>query len=174
MAKDPAFKKQDENRGTEIADYWPLFSLILVSLLAGVAIAVSTRGDMIAGMHYAMGFFLCVFALLKLFHPTAFADGFEMYDLLAKRSRLYGYLYPVIELILGLGFLSMLFPQVVYAATILILGFGAIGVISALRRGLDINCPCMGSILDVPLSTVTLTEDLGMVVMAIIMWSMRL
>jgi hypothetical protein len=49
---------------------------------------------------------------------------------------------------------------------------GTIGVLSALQRGLDINCPCMGSVLDVPLSTVTLTEDIGMGLMAVGMLSM--
>ena len=32
-------------------------------------------------------------------------------------------------------------------------------MILALRKGLDIACPCMGNVLVVPLSTVTLTED---------------
>ena len=63
-------------------------------------------------------------------------------------------------------------PPFVYGATIVVMGFGALGVIAALRQGLDINCPCMGSVLDVPLSTVTLTEDIGMVVMAAAMWAM--
>ena len=35
------------------------------------------------------------------------------------------------------------------------------------RKGLDIACPCMGNVLAVPLSTVTLTEDGVMVVMAL-------
>jgi hypothetical protein len=43
-------------------------------------------------------------------------------------------------------------------------------VIRALRRKLDIECACMGTILNVPLSTVALTEDLAMAVMAVAMW----
>ena len=49
----------------------------------------------------------------------------------------------------------------------IVLGIGAVGVIRALRRGLDVRCACMGTVLDVPLSTVTLTEDLVMVAMAL-------
>ncbi|MEM1232764.1 MAG: hypothetical protein AAGH70_01430 [Pseudomonadota bacterium] len=49
-------------------------------------------------------------------------------------------------------------------ATVIV--FGTFGVLSAPRRGLDIDCPCLGSILSVPLSTVTLTEDLSMIAMA--------
>ena len=69
-------------------------------------------------------------ALLKLFHPSAFAHGFEMYELLARRWRLYGYLCPLIELTFGLG---------------------------------------NGSVPDVPLSTGTLTKDVGMVALAAVM-----
>lgn len=146
--------------------YWPLFSLILVALLAACALSVPNGFNMMRWMHYFMGFFLCQFALLKLFHPLDFAEGFQMYDLLAMRSKAYAIAYPVIELALGLGYLSFILPKVIYVLTILILGFGAVGVIRALSKGLDVRCACMGTVLDVPLSTVTLTEDLGMVAMA--------
>jgi hypothetical protein len=55
---------------------------------------------------------------------------------------------------------------VVYAATIIVMLFGSLGVLNALRRGLDVNCACMGNVLKVPLSTVALIEDLGMAAMA--------
>ena len=38
-----------------------------------------------------------------------------------------------------------------------------------MRKGEDLNCACMGNFLDVPLSGVTLTEDLGMAAMALAM-----
>ncbi|MEZ6185542.1 MAG: hypothetical protein R3F62_11100 [Planctomycetota bacterium] len=161
-------KVREAGRGSHLRDYWPLACLVLVCGLA--ALAISTGFATLAMrpfMHAYMGVFLSVFALLKLFDPSGFADGFQMYDLLAKRGRVYAYVYPVLELGLGLGYLSFLWPTAIYAATIAVFTFGALGVISALRRGLDIECPCMGSILSVPLSTVTLTEDGFMVGMAI-------
>ena len=120
-------------------------------------------------MPYFMGFFLCQFALLKLFNPVKFADGFQMYDLIAQKSRAYAFVYPVIELVLGLCFLAFYQLIAVCIATILIFGVGAVGVIGALMKGLNVRCACMGTILDVPLSTVTLTEDFGMIVMAILL-----
>ena len=169
MAGKPAFKKREENRGGHIKDYWPLAALILITAVSAGAITFSVAGGFMAWMHYFMGLFLMVFAMLKIFTPSAFADGFQMYDLLAKRSRPYAYIYPYIELALALGYLSFAFPTVVSTATIIVMMFGAVGVIKALRKGLDINCPCMGSVLSVPLSTVTLTEDFGMAGMALIM-----
>jgi hypothetical protein len=92
-----------------------------------------------------------------------------MYDLVAKRIRVYAYLYPFIELGLGLAYLSFFIPILTYLVTIVVMLVGAIGVIKSLKTGLKINCACMGTVLDVPLSTVTLTEDIGMGVMSLIM-----
>lgn len=146
--------------------YWPLVCLILVALAAAIALTLSSgRG----WMTYFMGFFLTQFALLKLFNPIQFANGFQMYDLIAQKSRGYALAYPVIELLLGLSYLAFFLPAVTCILTIVILGIGAVGVILALKKGLDVRCACMGTILNVPLSTVTLTEDLGMVLMAILL-----
>jgi Methylamine utilisation protein MauE len=153
-------------------DYLPLIALVLVSLLVATALWRSYGPDANPAhwMHDFMGFFLVVFALLKLFDLRAFADGFQKYDLLAKHFRPYALAYPFIELALGLAYFSFWRPTTVYLATILVLGFGALGVINALRKGLDINCACMGNTLKVPLSTVALVEDLGMAAMALLMF----
>jgi hypothetical protein len=82
--------------------------------------------------------------------------------------------YPSLELALGLAYPSFFVPTATDLATIALVLFGAAGVIMALREGLDIDCPCMGSVLSVPLSTVTLTEDFGMAVMAAILLAMAM
>jgi hypothetical protein len=153
-------------------DYVPLIVLLLVSALVATALGRSYGPDANPAhwMHDFMGFFLVVFALLKLFDLSGFADGFQMYDLLARRVRAYAYLYPFLELALGLAYFSFWRPTTVYLATLILLGFGALGVVSALRRGLDVNCACMGNTLKVPLSTVALVENLGMVAMALVMF----
>ncbi|GGI93181.1 GNAT family N-acetyltransferase [Legionella impletisoli] len=165
---------EKEKNNTSLTQYWPLISLILVSMLAAFAINWGGDGEMRAWMHYFMGVFLVIFSTLKIFHPFDFADGFEMYDIIAKRSRVYAYCYPLIELGLGLAFLSFFLPILTYLVTIVLLTIGSIGVIQALQKGLDINCPCMGTVLDVPLSTVTLTEDIGMAFMALVLLIMSI
>jgi hypothetical protein len=143
--------------------------------VSGLAASAIFHGRMIPPtpmlwMHNFMGIFLLIFALLKLFDLSGFADGFQMYDLLAHPFRPYAFVYPFIELSLGLAYLASWRPTTIYAVTIVIMAFGALGVSNALRKGLDLECACMGTILKVPLSTVALTEDLGMVVMAAAMW----
>jgi len=163
-------KIRDESRGESIADYWPLFVLVCGAGLAAWSITTGYGSvDMRAIMHAYMGVFLLIFSLLKIFDLSGFEDGFAMYDLLAKRVNAYGYVYPFLELGLSLMYLSFLAPEIAYWLTVLLFGFGAAGVLTAVRSGLDINCPCMGNILKVPLSTVTLTEDLGMAGMALVL-----
>ena len=157
-----------EGRGRNPRDYLPLVTLVVLTTLAAGAKQVHYAGtwEWPAWMHDFMGFFLVVFAMLKLFDLRGFADGFQMYDLLGRRFRAYALMYPLIELSLGLGYLSHLLPVGVYVTTVVVMLFGAIGVLRALSRGLDVECACMGSVLSVPLSTVALVENIGMAVMA--------
>jgi hypothetical protein len=159
--------QRERGRGSRWQDYIPLIVIVALTLLSASAKEFASDGwDWMNWMHDFMGFFLVVFSMFKFFDMEGFADGFQMYDLLAKRFRLYAYVYPFIELCLGLGYLSHWRPLVVYLATIMVLTFGSIGVLRALFKGLDIECACMGTVLHVPLSTVALIEDLGMAAMA--------
>lgn len=159
--------------GTHWTVYLPLIVILTLTVLAASAqqVADAPAWDGRRWMHDFMGLFLVVFSMFKFFNLPGFADGFQMYDLLAKPFRPYAYLYPFIELALGLGYLAQRNLPVVYGATIVVMLFGALGVIRALRQGLDLECACMGTVLKVPLSTVALTEDLGMAAMAATMWA---
>jgi hypothetical protein len=166
----PAHHRQ-HGRGRRAKDYLPLGILIAAAFIAALAMQAAfgkwaTRSWMLDGM----GLFLVILSLFKFFDIPGFVDGFRMYDLLARRIAAYGYLYPFIELALGLGYLARWHPPVVYGATIAVMLFGTAGVVRSLARGLDVECACMGTALHVPLSTVTLAEDVGMAVMAAAMW----
>ncbi|MEI8124352.1 MAG: MauE/DoxX family redox-associated membrane protein [Parachlamydiaceae bacterium] len=149
--------------------YWPLFVLIAVAILGSTALTYGAQKSLFEWMHFFMGLFLSQFAMLKLFHISDFVHGFQKYDLVAKKSVYYAYAYPFIELGLGLAYLSFVYPFAIYVITIVVMSIGAIGVIRALKAGLDVRCACMGTVLDVPLSTVTLSEDISMITMAIFM-----
>lgn len=160
----------NNNKSSGFMDYLPLIVIVTLTLLASLVRQNASVGwSARSWMHDWMGFFLVVFSMFKFFDLPGFANGFEMYDLLAKRTRAYAMVYPFIELGIGLGFLSRWNPVAVYSLTVIVMLFGACGVLSALKKGLDINCPCMGNVLQVPLSTVTLVEDFGMALMAGIM-----
>ena len=153
----------------KVARYRPFLVLILIAILSASAHFWSMGGGLYMWTQFFMGMVFCSFAMLKLFHIKGFVDGFRKYDLVASRFPAYGYCYPFIELLLGLAYFAFAFPMIVYLVTVVLMGVSAVGVVKALRKGLDVRCACMGTILDVPLSTVTLTEDVVMGVMALIM-----
>jgi hypothetical protein len=144
--------------------------IVLLTLLAALASVVQLgqwHGEFF--MRHFMGFFLVIFAMFKLFDLSGFAEGFAMYDLIAKRWRSYALAYPFIELAVGLAYLADFLPL---AASVVLLGvmlISVIGVLWALHKGLDVTCACLGTVLKVPLSTVAVVEDLGMVAMASVM-----
>jgi len=165
--------RREKGRGTHWQDYLPLLVIIVAAKLSASALQAaayleggSGAPSLMLWMHDFMGIFLVIFSLFKFFDLSGFADGFQMYDLLAMRWRGYAFIYPFIELGLGLGYLSRWQPMAIYSATVVVMLFGAAGVLMALKKGLDINCACMGNVLKVPLSTVALTEDIGMALMA--------
>lgn len=153
-----------------LSAYTPLFVIILLTALAAAAKQFSyPETSWSVWMHDFMGFFLLVFAMVKFFDLSSFASGFAKYDLLAARSRAYGLIYPFLELALGLAYLARWQPTTTYLATMILLTFGALGVLNTMRQGKELTCACMGQLLKVPVSTVTLTENLGMAAMALAM-----
>ncbi len=138
-----------------LRDYWPLIVIVAVALLTSLASQWPLEvWDWRMWMRQFMGFFLVIFAMFKLFDLRGFADGFQMYDLIAKRFRPYALIYPFIELVLGLAYLANAFPLLTSAVLLVVMVIGATGVLIALRKGLDVACACLGTVLKVPLSTV--------------------
>src|SRR5438876_234184 len=129
--------QREKGRGAHWQDYIPLLVIVALTLLSAGAKQLAYRGwDWMNWMHDFMGFFLVVFSMFKFFDMEGFADGFQMYDLLAKPFRPYAYIYPFIELCLGLGYLSHWQPTMItYTATIIVMVFGSLGVFRALFKG---------------------------------------
>ena len=162
----------DEGGGESL---YPLL-LIVVYLLGGVLlIEWSADGWSWSRVmrHFMAGFFL-VFSFFKLLDPAGFVSAYRGYDLLARRSRAWAWSYPYVELGLGAAYLLDVFPVVVNAVTLVLMVVGAAGVIRALRERRSIRCACLGTALNLPMTKVTLVEDLTMAVMAGAMLVMRL
>ena len=107
-----------------------------------------------------------IFSTFKLLDIRGFAEGYATYDLLARQWYVYGFIYPFLELGLGILYLKTVFPITTQILTIVIMGFSSLGVINSLLKKQKIRCSCLGTIINVPLSTVTLVEDLAMVILA--------
>ena len=61
-------------------------------------------------MKNLMGIMLITFSYLKLLNPSGFKKSFSNYDYLAKYVPIYGYIYPLIELTLGILYIIEVFP----------------------------------------------------------------
>jgi hypothetical protein len=92
-----------------------------------------------------------------------------MYDLLAARWQPWGKLYPFVELALGLAYLTHFQPFTTNIVTLIVMGFSSLGVIQSVLNKQQIRCACLGAVFNLPMSTVTIIEDLLMVVMAGVM-----
>ncbi len=155
--------EHEPTKPTGIKAYQPLIAIALIVILAAAALSMTG----VSFMHAFMGLFFCQFALFKFFDLKGFADGFQLYDIIARKTRGYAYAYPVMELALGLGYLSMTAPQLVYLLTVMLMSISTIGVIQ--NRSEGVSCACLGTALKVPLSTVSIVENIGMGSMALLM-----
>jgi hypothetical protein len=113
-----------------------------------------------------MGYFFIFLSLFKFFDLKGFVDGFETYDLITKRFKAYGYLYPFIEFGLGVAYLAQINLFTVNWITLIIMLVSGAGVLKSILSGQKIKCACLGTVLNVPLSTVSVLENFGMGTMA--------
>ncbi|MFM2393960.1 MAG: hypothetical protein RLZZ546_1942 [Bacteroidota bacterium] len=118
--------------------------------------------------HFMAGFFL-VFSFFKFLNIKGFADSYAMYDIVASRVKIWAYIYPFLELIIGLFFLFDIQPLATNAFTLILMSVSIVGVISSVLNKKKIKCACLGDIFNLPMSTVTIIEDALMIVMSIIM-----
>ena len=156
------------DNSSRLATYKPLLLIFAYILLVALAVEY-TQGDF--ELHRFMpnfmaGFFL-VFSFFKLLNLHGFADSYAMYDLLAMRFKPYGYLYAFIELGLGISYLVAWQPTLTNWLTLIVMAFSSLGVIRALANKQKIRCACLGAVFNLPMSTVTIIEDLLMALMAL-------
>lgn len=167
-SNDQPLNAADSNQ-TGIRAYYPLF--LIAAYIIGVASINNFHSQEInwqGWMNQFMAGFFLVFSAFKLLDIRGFAEGYSTYDLLAKHWYTYGYLYPFLELSLGILYLTQWHPTATQLATVVIMGFSSLGVINSLLKKQKFQCACLGTILKVPLSSVTLIEDLTMVILAVI------
>jgi len=116
-----------------------------------------------------MGLFFIVFSFFKMLDLNGFAQSFKMYDPLAKRIPVYGWIYPFIETTLGLMFLIRYEINVALIITLIVLVVTTIGVTKTLLAKKSIQCACLGTALKLPMTEATFIENAIMIVMAVMM-----
>ena len=110
--------------------------------------------------------FSLLFSFLKLIDVKGFSGSFKKYDLISKIIPSFAITYPFIELFLALTFLSGYFLITSYIMTLLFMTSQFFGVFISLQKKEVIKCACMGSSINIDISTLTLIENLVMILMS--------
>jgi copper chaperone CopZ len=160
--------KDDTEEKTKLQQLRPLF-LIFLYLFAAAFLINYKEGNIHSAMLDFMGLFYIVFSFFKLLDLKGFPESFRMYDPLAKAIPIYGWIYPFMELALGLMFLMRYSVTTALIATIVLLGITTVGVTKTLLDKKSIRCACLGTALKLPMTEATFIENAIMLVMAAIM-----
>lgn len=173
LEPDGKVSKQKSDSEQLSNNYTPLY--VIIGLIFLVTTVIGLR-DFYLGTfslfnfisNFMAGFFV-VFSGFKLLDLKGFAQGYSMYDLLAKRVFNYGYVYPFIELFFGLAMIGGLESKPLLLTEVAVMGFSGFGVWIKVMKKERFQCACLGTFLKVPLTNITLIEDFGMAALGIIL-----
>ena len=146
----------------------PLWLIITYLTVAALLYGKSHHYSWMSTMQIWMGLFYLVFSFFKLLNLRGFVKGFQRYDWLAIWVPVYAYLYPALEIILGMAYLYQYRLHLANIVTVAVFTENLLGVGWAQYQGKQLECACLGSVLQLPLGTVTLLEDLTMIAMGVI------
>ncbi len=153
---------------SKLETYKPLIIVFCYVILASVAFQIY-HGSFHAHlfMNHLMGGFFIGLSFFKILSLKAFGESFSSYDPIAIKVPGYGLAYPFIELGLGLLFIGNKYLLSANLVTIVILTATTVGVLKRLRSKTQIQCACLGTTFNLPLSYVTVFENVVMIVMAV-------
>lgn len=106
-----------------------------------------------------MAAFFLVFSFFKLLDIKAFAESYFSYDIIARKWFGWGYVYPFIELALGIAYLVGFEPVITNTVTLIVMSLSIIGVLRSVLNKRKIRCACLGAVFNLPMSTITIIED---------------
>ena len=91
---------------------------------------------------------------------------FSKYDLISKNIPYYSYFYPFIEIILALALFYRYKIRIIYSLIIILMLISLVSVSISLYRCQELRCGCLGSFFHIPLSYVTISENVVMLLMS--------
>jgi cation transport ATPase len=150
--------------------YKPILLIFFYISLVTVLIQLKNENfNWMQAMQYFMAGFFLVFSFFKLLNLKGFAESYVMYDVLAKRIPVWAYIYAFVELGLGIAYLINFNPFITNSITFIVMSISIVGVLQSVLNKKKIQCACLGSVFNLPMSTVTIIEDALMIAMSGIM-----
>ncbi|MBK7959114.1 MAG: heavy metal translocating P-type ATPase [Bacteroidetes bacterium] len=156
-----------EKETSFLETYKPI--LLIFFYITGSSLLIefsSDAFDFMRWMRHFMATFFLVFSFFKMLNIRAFADSYAMYDIIAKRLPSWGYIYVFLELTLGILFITDFQPYWTNLITCIVMSISIIGVIQSVLNKQKIQCACLGTVFNLPMSTITIIEDAIMIAMS--------
>lgn len=150
---------------SKIKQLKPLFIILVYIFIASILLNYKNWNSSNAMLDF-MGLFYIIFSFFKILDIKGFSMSFRMYDPLAKQAPIYGYIYPFIEVLLGMMFLIRFEVNIALILTVIVLGITTIGVTQTLINKRSIKCACLGTTLNLPMTEATFIENALMIIMA--------
>ena len=158
----------DSKTGYVFKDFIPLILIFLIiAILTILRSYISHVWNSQELMMNAMGAFFIIFGSFKIMKLTQFAEAYAMYDIIAKHSHAYALAYPFIELTLGILYFMHIGAPAINIITLILMVISNIGVANKLWQREQIMCACLGTVFKIPMTYVTLLEDVVMAIMAL-------
>lgn len=153
-----------------LATYKPILLIFgYITLLSFIVVWTGESINWMTFMRIFMSGFFLTFSFFKFLDLDGFADGYSMYDIVAKRFRSWGYIYAFIELGLGVAYAINFDHVITNWVTLLVMTVSIIGVLQSVLNKRKIRCACLGAVFNLPMSTVTIIEDGLMIIMSLVM-----
>lgn len=149
-------------------EYAKLGGVFIFLILAATLMGTLDGFNGVEWIRWFMGGFMIVFGGLKLIGIEVFVKVAPLYDLIARRIKPYKYIYPLIQVFLGLMFIIGLF-QVFTSVVSLVFGLSSLlGMIQILSSRGPIRLSYLGTIIGLRFSTVSILENTIIVVLSTI------
>jgi len=152
-------------KDSKIKQLKPLFIILGYIFIASILLNYKNWNSSNAMLDF-MGLFYIIFSFFKILDIKGFSISFRMYDPLAKKAPIYGYIYPFIEVSLGMMFLIRFEVNIALILTVIVLGITTIGVTQTLINKRSVKCACLGTTLNLPMTEATFIENALMIIMA--------
>lgn len=151
----------------KITPYAPL----IITFLAVIIFAASVT--LLSGylqwhffMQYFMAGYFLAFGVMQAASLRKSAKMLQQYDPLAKKAPIYGYLYPFIQIFLGVAYLLWISPIIINALAVVVLIINFSGILDVVETRRTVRCGCLGTAMKVQVGWVTLIEVGAMLLMA--------
>lgn len=169
----PCFEEVVSREKTFWEKYKTIFIVLGLVVLMSALFSLDNKGEFLMSfMVYYMSSFFLIFGALKFISFPKFREMFKTYDPIAKVIPQYGYVYPYMETLFGICI--FLYPANLYLnlTIIFVLAATTLGIVGKLNKKEKLSCACLGGAFSVPLSYITVAENVFMILMSAFMISM--